>query len=410
MRLGMLSGDEIMCLSLLSEFNRIVGDHSCWPRETPLHFNIGKPSALIHVFHATQCLREVPTTTARITINLNFVLRGVDLRLMGRLGSIVTQANWFAPTLGSSECRTLRDKSFAHFSKMSRLQALNASKMTYITNESLRSLSGLSELVSLSLAGCTRLQEPECFTYIANLKSLQKLSVDRCFQLKGSGIRQLCGLSITELSLRGCIGLRGLSWATELKCVTSLYLGDCISLSSSDVSHLQRLPLQILDLSYCRFDQDVFARLAYVSSLRWLCLRGVRVTSPDAFGCLSSLSLRHLDVSYCDLEDDAMAKLVQGVIRNTLTSLNVTYSKRLSLKGVFYVTHFSVIERLVLDQCTFNASGAVDSFCAMPLLRVIGLCHTPGLSTYALARLRHNHPQKTNLHVVTFPSRTICGL
>jgi len=143
------------------------------------------------------------------------------------------------------------DEGLGHLSRLKSLQRLTLQRCTNITSEGLRALCSLHALETLDLTSCVNVTD-EAMRYVSALPALRELVLQDC-GVTDAGLRHLSTLPfLTKLWLNGCrVTDEGLCHVSRLLSLQNLALS-CCKITDDGMLHLARLPvLQTLDLRGC---------------------------------------------------------------------------------------------------------------------------------------------------------------
>lgn len=158
------------------------------------------------------------------------------------------------------------------------IETLKLERSTFLKGSSLKYLSELTTLKSLTLVGINSL-ENEGLAQLSGLNNLEFLEVLDCWSLKSEGLKGIAGLSkLQSLNLRGCNGLH----------------------NSSFVYLAQLTNLQTLDLSFCDKIWGIWGsetkQLIRLTNLKNLNLTGSNVSDIDLQHVAKIASLQSLNL------------------------------------------------------------------------------------------------------------------
>lgn len=184
----------------------------------------------------------------------------------------------------------------------SKLHKLLLSHSGPFTKKTIESLKRLTELKTLSLAGCEiensdlewlpeSLEELDLslchqindsgLTFLANHYNLSSLTLDGCEQMRGSGFSSLTP-SLKKLSLKGCNRLSGKSFVALPSEIEELFLDHCSLISTDDIYALPST-LQVLTLAECtNITDEVIRFLSTFPLLHTVCLQGCQGTNENS--------------------------------------------------------------------------------------------------------------------------------
>lgn len=156
-----------------------------------------------------------------------------------------------------------------------------------------------------------------------------------CDGLVRGSLRQLCGTSITDLELTGCINLidNGIEHLASLPLSRLGVMYDA-SPSDRDFAALAKLPLETLDLTFCRVTDTTLASVSKCKSLQSLILFFSEKITDAGLAHLSHLKIRKLDLGRCRKITDAGLLTISEL---PITSLRIVNATRITDKGIFHL-------------------------------------------------------------------------
>lgn len=259
--------------------------------------------------------------------------------------------------LDLSGCTNLTDEmleSLSHMDCFANLRSLNLSGCADITDAGLAPLQGLHQLSFLNLAGCTDITDAS-LAYLSGLDKLESLDLNLCINLTDEGLAHLSGLrNLKALNLSSCalitdVGLESLGGLGNL---SSLELGDCSRITDEGLAHLGGLTnLSSLDLNGCgRITDTGLAHLRPLENLSSLNLSRCHLVSDLGLGHLKELlNLKRLDLSLCGRITDAGLAHLSSL--EALESLNLNLCPEITNEGVAHLGQLQNLKTLDLSWC-----------------------------------------------------------
>ena len=250
--------------------------------------------------------------------------------------------------LDLSGCTSITNAGFAYLSSLHHLTFLNLWNCVRLTPDALGALSSCVNLAELSLRGC-QLMNDAAFSYIAPLKGLEKLDLRACEHVRGGELTRLSTLRhLTELNVSGCYALSdiGLAAIGVLRMLRVLRLSECWQITNAGLSGLKGLTqLEELDLTGCR---NIINEME-------LPLEGIH-----ALHALTTLSLRGCDrltngaLEFLDLTNNVIGAGLQTCFTNDikLTHLDLSGCKNLNGAALKSLKHCATsLKSLKLQYC-----------------------------------------------------------
>ena len=232
-----------------------------------------------------------------------------------------------------------------------------------------------SSLRWLSLAGADGIRSPALSTLTTRLGlgALEHLCLARCEGLDDEALGAL---------LRTPAGLCALP---ALRC---LRMGWCYNVSARGLAALATLrhaPLTELDVSYTKLDDAALERLAPLTRLRVLVLRGCAISDIGVGHCSGMVRLRRLDLRSCDVGNNALRALANMV---QLRELDVAHTE-VGDAGLLQLAPLAQMRALTLDSCRVTNAG-LQVLPRLPCLASLDLSDSevPQLCVVGIVRLR----------------------
>lgn len=140
-----------------------------------------------------------------------------------------------------------------------RLQTLELSHCSNITDEGLKLIDRLSDLIKLSLRECTEISD-QSLIMLGKMKKLQILDLSSCQNITDKGLKSLEQLkNLITLSLADCILItdEGLQVVENYKKLKTLNLSRCKKITDNGLKPIQKIPeLQSLSVLDCKLITD----------------------------------------------------------------------------------------------------------------------------------------------------------
>ncbi|KAJ8382052.1 hypothetical protein SKAU_G00028300 [Synaphobranchus kaupii] len=242
--------------------------------------------------------------------------------------------------ISAADCRGLTDNGMKSIGSLKNLISLNIADCVRVTDLGLRCLAeGPSgpRIYELNLSNCTRISDVSLMRIAQRCTSLTHLSLCSCDQLTDTGIEWLGAVSsLISLDLRGTSmqdqGLTALGSNSSLK---KLNVSECLWITDIGIEKLckQVRGLEHMDVSHCLYlsDQSIKALSYHCRTLRSLRMAGCPKMTDVSVQCLigAGKHLRELDVSGCVRLSDRAAKLLQRSCHQ-LSSVTMLYCRGIS--------------------------------------------------------------------------------
>lgn len=300
---------------------------------------------------------------------------------------------------GCSRVATINDAALLGIAKCTRLQALDLSGCSNITNAGFAHLTSLSHLRELNLWNCLRLN-PSALNILTALPSLSELCLRGCQPMDDTSMIYIAKVpALCKLDLRACENLRGEELGRLVSCrqLTELNLKCCYALVDAGLSSLGALTsLQILHLNECwQITEIGLSCLKGMTNLRELNLTGCRNIAPPPnggsipvfqnFGKVSSLHMRGCD----RLRGEALKDMSS---MTSLVHLDLSGCRELSGLTLNPLSRLVSLRMLRLQHCMglhgADALTALEPLTALTYLTLSGCTRIPGAAWRSLSCLK----------------------
>jgi len=313
--------------------------------------------------------------------------------------------------------------SMAVLSGMTTLTSLDLSYCDALTNQHVAAaVSRLTRLQRLELTGCSQVTDG-VLPSLAPLQSLQSLCAAHCYDMLSASAPSLAALTaLTELDLTHCyhLSMPGLlAGAACLPSLSALYLAGCDALVGGDLGALGRLPsltklslrenedlqlsaallgalprLRSLDLADCfLIGAADLAPLHLLPHLHTLCLDSCVKVGDEALDALTGCAeLRNLSLAKCyQVTDEGLGKLAS---LPQLTALDISCIVRVTDAGLLELQAAPSLAHLNAGGCSVTACGVGLLLSQLPRVHITFRARTP-VFTWATEGCHHHQASGT---------------
>jgi hypothetical protein len=180
-----------------------------------------------------------------------------------------------------------------------KLNNLDLSYNSEITDAGLKYLGSLENLIELDLKDCEKITD-EGLKYLGSLKNLKKLNLKNCHQITDKGIKSLAGLSLQSLEI-SCMKLIRFENLAQLNSLKFLSLYKCTHIDGVEFKKLKSLDnLTLLKLNessnLTNIEIEHLASLSNLQTLSLYCCTEITIEGLKNFN-----NLQNLQIEYCRL-------------------------------------------------------------------------------------------------------------
>ncbi|MCC6574083.1 MAG: hypothetical protein IT462_09840 [Planctomycetes bacterium] len=276
-------------------------------------------------------------------------------------------------SLGLVNCDWVNDAVLQQVGKCARLDDLNLHMSRNFGDEGVKALAGLSNLSELRAGGSSTIHIRPGAGHVGPTTALDYLNASA--EAWGAALRGMGRLRLLHLdtvkgiddSVLTVLG-GGPNRAPGTPLLTDLRLHNCCNISDAGIVEIQRLPLRVLDVSYCgRLTDEAMASIARISGLRELTMYSANqaLSFGDRDGKDAWLREAILNIS-----DKGLAALTAC---EDLETLDIGYNHGLTADGLRVLPAISpkTLRCLILERL----SGLTDAVVNDALSTMTGLRH-----------------------------------
>eukprot|EP01132_Coremiostelium_polycephalum_P004691 gene4691-5859_t len=289
------------------------------------------------------------STTSSFTLSLFRNCKLTKLDLYGKEISIndnwldITHGQMMRSTLSSiniSKNNSLTDQGIANLSHLTNLNSLDISFCEKINGSGLEILvENNVPLQKLQLEGCNSINIERCLKVLANLKSLDSLNLSstKVSDVDCQLFVNLKSLTQLDISRNSDISNIGLEHICNISTLKDLDLSRCTKITELGFQSLSKLPhLESLQAEECGINDESMKSIGTLRELRSLILISNPFTNEGAHYISNLTSLTALDLSMCTNITDSALVHFQNL--SQLSRLNLNFCGNLTDSGVATLT------------------------------------------------------------------------